>query len=72
MKKAFLFFSLILTIAFTACGPAAESRESMHKRAKEVQDSIANSIKSAIEEVSATPNAVIVPAATDTTKKNPQ
>jgi hypothetical protein len=69
MKKAFLFFSLILTITFTACGPAAESKDSMHRRAKEVQDSIANSIKNAIDEVSATPNAVIIP---DTTKKNPQ
>lgn len=66
MKKVFLFFSLILTVAFTACGDAAENKETMHKRAKEVQDSIANSIKTAIEEVSATPNAIVVP---DTTKK---
>ncbi|MBA3682103.1 MAG: hypothetical protein H0W73_13240 [Bacteroidetes bacterium] len=69
MKKIFLLFSLMLTVIFTACGPAAESRETMHSRAKQVQDSIANSIKSAIEEVSAAPNAVIV---ADTTKKNPQ
>jgi len=69
MKKALLFFSLITTIAFVSCGPAAESKDSMHRRAKEVQDSIANSIKTAIEEVSATPNAVIMP---DTTKKKPQ
>ena len=68
MKKIFLFFSLIFILAQTSCGPAAESRESMHKRAKEVQDSIAKSIKDAIAEVEETPNAVLVPAA-DTTKK---
>lgn len=68
MKKIFLFLSLIFILAQTSCGPAAESRESMHKRAKEVQDSIAKSIKDAIAEVEETPNAVLVPAA-DTTKK---
>ncbi|MEI8135783.1 MAG: hypothetical protein WCH21_00490 [Bacteroidota bacterium] len=68
MKKIFLFFSLIFILAQTACGPAAESRESMHKRAKEVQDSIAKSIKDAIAEVEETPNLLVVPAA-DTTKK---
>ena len=68
MKNTILFFSLIFIIDQTSCGPAAESRDSMHKRSKEVQDSIAKSIKDAIAEVEATPNAVIVPAA-DTTKK---
>jgi len=68
MKKIISFFSLIFVLTQTSCGPAAESRESMHKRAKEVQDSIAKSIKDAIAEVEETPNAVIVPA-TDTTKK---
>lgn len=66
MKKVFLFFSLFVTVAFTSCGDAAENKETMHKRAKEVQDSIANSIKTAIDEVTATPNAIVVP---DTTKK---
>lgn len=66
MKNTILFFSFILIL--TSCGPAAESRESMLKRSKEVQDSIANSIKTAIAEVEGTPNAVVVPAA-DTTKK---
>ncbi|MBA2613259.1 MAG: hypothetical protein H0U95_14920 [Bacteroidetes bacterium] len=69
MKKVFLFFSVIFTIAFTACGPAAESRDSMMTRAKQVQDSIANSIKTAIQEVEATPNAVVVK---DTTKVQPK
>lgn len=69
MKNAILFFSLIIIIAFVSCGPAAENKDSMHRRAKEVQDSIANSIKTAIEEVSAMPNVVVAPATTDTTKK---
>ena len=68
MKKTFLFFSLILIMAFAACGPAAESRESMHTRAKQVQDSIANAIKTAIDEVTATPNAIVVQ---DTSRKTP-
>ncbi len=68
MKKTVLFFSLMLAIAFTSCGPAAESRDTMHARAKQVQDSIANAIKSAIDEVSATPNAAVVP---DTSAKTP-
>ncbi len=66
MKKTFLVLSSILVIVFVACGPAAENKDTMHKRAKEVQDSIANSIKTAIDEVTATPNAIVVP---DTTKK---
>ncbi|MBL7920900.1 MAG: hypothetical protein JNJ40_11335 [Bacteroidia bacterium] len=69
MKKILLVISTLLIVVFVACGPAAENKDTMHKRAKEVQDSIANSIKTAIEEVSATPNAVIVP---DTTQKKPQ
>ena len=68
MKKIILFFSLVVVLSQTACGPAAESRDSMHKRAKEVQDSIANSIKSAIEEVNEGP-AAVAPVAADTTKK---
>lgn len=69
MKNIILVISTLFVVAFVACGPAAENKDTMHKRAKEVQDSIANSIKSAIEEVSATPNAVVVP---DTTQKKPQ
>lgn len=68
MRKAFLVFSVIFVIGLTSCGPAAESRESMMTRAKQVQDSIANSIKAAIDEVTATPNAVVVP---DTSGRRP-
>ncbi|MDP1803458.1 MAG: hypothetical protein Q8L81_18995 [Bacteroidota bacterium] len=70
MKKLILFFSLIIIVSFTTCGPAAESRDSMHKRAKEVQDSIANGIKAAIAEVEGLPAPVVVP--NDTTKAKPQ
>jgi hypothetical protein len=69
MKKIILFFSLVFIITQTSCGPAAESRESMHKRAKEVQDSIAKSIKDAIAEAE---EGMVAPAPTtvvDTTKK---
>ena len=66
MKKLVSFFSLILIVSFTACGPAAESRDSMMTRAKQVQDSIANSIKTAIQEVETMPVPVVVPK--DTTK----
>ncbi len=68
MKKLILFFSLIVIVSFTACGPAAESRDSMMKRSKEVQDSIANSIKAAIAEVEGLPAPVVVPKDTTTVK----
>ncbi|MBL7912573.1 MAG: hypothetical protein JNJ41_16045 [Bacteroidia bacterium] len=70
MKKVFLFASLIILVSFTSCGPAAESRDSMMTRAKQVQDSIANSIKAAIAEVEAIPPPVVAPK--DTTKTKPQ
>lgn len=70
MKKVFLFFSLIVVILFTSCGPAAESRDSMMARSKQVQDSIANSIKAAIAEVESIPPPVVV--AKDTTKAKSQ
>lgn len=69
MKKIILFFSLILIIIQTSCGPAAESRESMHKRAKEVQDSIAKSIKDAIAEAEEGMAAPAPAPVVDTTKK---
>lgn len=67
MKKIIYFFSLVIILSQTSCGPAAESRDSMHKRAKEVQDSIANSIKTAIDEVTEGAAAPVMVA--DTTKK---
>ena len=62
-------FSLDFVLAQTACGPAAESRDSMHKRAKEVQDSIAKSIKDAIAEAEEGMPVAAPAAAVDTTKK---
>ncbi len=70
MKKLILFFSLIVIVSFSACGPAAESRDSMMTRSKQVQDSIANSIKTAIAEVEGLPAPVVAPK--DTTKTKTQ
>jgi hypothetical protein len=69
MKKIILFFSLVLIITQISCGPAAESRDSMHKRAKEVQDSIAKSIKDAIAEAEEGMPVAAPAAVVDTTKK---
>ena len=71
MKKQILFFGFAFILIFTACGPAAESRESMHQRAKQVQDSIANSIQTAINEELPMANTATAPApvAADTTHK---
>jgi hypothetical protein len=69
MKKIILFFSLVFVLAQTACGPAAESRDSMHKRAKEVQDSIAKSIKDAIAEAEEGMPVAAPAVVVDTTKK---
>lgn len=69
MKKIILFFSLVFILAQTSCGPAAESRDSMHKRAKEVQDSIAKSIKDAIAEAEEGMTPTATAPVVDTTKK---
>jgi hypothetical protein len=66
MKKIILLFTFGLLLILVSCGKAAESKDTMHSRAKEVQDSIANSIKSAIAEVETLTG---VSAAVDTTKK---
>lgn len=60
MKKLILFFSLLVSLAHTSCGPAAENRETMHKRAKEFQDSIAKTIKDAMAEAEMTAPANVV------------
>lgn len=66
MKKGILLFSIGSLLLLFSCGKAAESKDTMHARAKEVQDSIANSIKSAIAEVE---NLTGVNTVVDTTKK---
>ncbi|MCW3075854.1 MAG: hypothetical protein JWO32_463 [Bacteroidetes bacterium] len=50
MKTIYFSLSLTLLIILGSCGPAAESRESMQSRAKNVADSIANLIKTSMAE----------------------
>lgn len=66
--------SKILPSAFAAallfllsCGPAAEDRKAMHDRAKVFQDSIANSIRSTINEAEMPAQTATVAAPTPTT-----
>lgn len=51
--KNILLFSLAFAVFQTSCGPAAENRETMHSRAKQIGDSIANSIKTSMAEAEA-------------------
>lgn len=53
MKKLILIPALACIVVFAACGPAAESREQMHARAKVFQDSIANAIRVSFAEAEA-------------------
>ena len=66
MKKSILFSALIFT-ALTSCGPAAENREVMHKRAKVFQDSIAFIIRSSMAEAEAPLG--VQPVMPDTTRR---
>jgi hypothetical protein len=47
--KHFLILPIIF-FSLYSCGPAAESREQMHSRAKTIADSMANLIKVAMDE----------------------
>lgn len=70
MKKLFLFAIVAVIYSQTSCGPAAEDRATMHSNAKRIGDSIANLIKTSMDEA-ATPGPVAQPvntaAATPTT-----
>ncbi len=62
MKNNFLFVVIALVIVMISCGPAAEDRQEMHRRAKIFQDSIANFIRVSMDEAAAPgPNAAMVP-----------
>ncbi|MBK9285460.1 MAG: hypothetical protein IPM51_14245 [Sphingobacteriaceae bacterium] len=50
MKKSSFIFLVIIAIIFSFCGPPAESREVMHSRAKTIADSMANLIRTALDE----------------------
>ena len=71
MKKAFLFSALILVVAFTACGPAAENREKMMSDSKVFQDSIAKMLKTSIDEAAQPGPAMGPPVQTGTTAATP-
>lgn len=66
MKNYLFLFACVFTIALVSCGPAAEDRQEMHRRAKIFQDSIAQFIHQSMEEAAAPgPNAapqVVAPA----------
>ncbi len=53
MKKTIPALSLFCLLLSYSCGPAAENREQMHIRAKAFQDSIANVIKTSMDEAAA-------------------
>lgn len=69
MKKTTLFFVLAVAAVLVSCGPAAENREAMYARAKVFQDSIANSIKTSMDEAAAPAQGTYIQAPADTTKK---
>jgi hypothetical protein len=71
MKKSLLVLCFGLAALVIACGPAAEDREAMHRRAKVFQDSIANIIRASMDEAAA-PAPGAAPAVADTSvKMNP-
>ena len=66
MKIRILFSAFVFTLIVTACGPAAEDRQKMHNGAKELQDSIANVIRSSFAESESPAPAMMVPPPTAT------
>jgi hypothetical protein len=71
MKKILLVLCSGLVAVLVSCGPAAEDREAMHRRAKVFQDSIATVIRTSMEEAAA-PAPGAAPAVADTSvKMNP-
>jgi len=76
--KITIFFTGILSaFLISSCGPAAEDREAMYARAKVFQDSIANIIKTSMDDaaLSAKMNAQAVaqqPQPTDSIAAKPQ
>jgi len=58
-KKMLLSLSLVFTLVFISCGPAAENRDVMVNRSNAVADSVANLIKTAMKEAEMPPQNVI-------------
>jgi hypothetical protein len=67
IMKKILFISLGFATLLLSCGPAAEDRNTMHSRAKKIGDSIANILKTSMDEA-AKPGPAFKPAVADTTK----
>ena len=71
MKNSVTFILILITIAFSNCGPAAEDRATSDARNKIIQDSMINTIKARMDQpmqiINQTPQ--VQPAAVDTTKK---
>lgn len=68
MKNSILFIALMVVFV-SSCGPAAEDREAMYKRAKVFQDSIANQIKTSMDAAAApVPGGQVIPGLVTTTQ----
>jgi hypothetical protein len=71
MKHTINFKLVLIVVAFSKCGPAAEDRVQSDARNKIIQDSMINSIKSRIDQplqiINQTPQ--VQPVIADTAKK---
>jgi len=66
MKNSIFTFAL-LAVLVSSCGPAAEDRDAMYARAKVFQDSIANVIKTSMDQAAApVAGGQVAPVATPT------
>ena len=69
MKKL-IFLSVSAVFLSVSCGPAAEDRDMMKSRSKIIADSMANLIKTAMQEAESPPNVVIVRPDSNAAKTN--
>jgi hypothetical protein len=71
MKNSIAFILILVTIAFSNCGPAAEDRAKSDARNKIIQDSMISTIKARIDQplqiINQQPQ--VQPVTVDTTKK---
>jgi hypothetical protein len=69
MRKIIFITAAVFAFILGSCGPAAEDREMMHKRAKVFQDSIANAIRAQMAEAEP-PSTATIPG--DTSARHAQ
>lgn len=73
--KNLAFILAFIVVLFSSCGPAAEDREAMYRRAKVFQDSIANVLKTSMDAAAAPASGmapqVAQPDTTSTAQKAP-